>query len=367
MTFYPRFAVLVLAMGLLAIPASLRRLDGVGRVIVAVPGDRAGGAVRRPADPALPLVRPGGGGLQRDHPEGATGRADRGAGVRPHLAGDADRVGAGGSAPPVPGAAPRRAASMTPVFYCGMRHMPCKRLPAKAAIPDPGPWGPHLFTAGEPAPTSSTTCWSACRRGGRCSAPPTTGIELLAKEGSWLAYKVHRPAPTRPPAPKPAAAPAAAHRRGLPGQRVKGARAAAVEGARRPPGRAGDEDTRSQGPVSRVKTAAWSERCCPGDSDGAAARRQRGRAATPATRPRSAPTRRGWTPPDRPGPSRTPGSRPAARRCPRGWPHLGGCWTIGHLTGAQLQQLQPRPQPAHGRALVRVQPARALPARPSCG
>ena len=37
MTFYPRFAVLVLAMLLLVIPASLRRLDGIGRVIVVLP------------------------------------------------------------------------------------------------------------------------------------------------------------------------------------------------------------------------------------------------------------------------------------------------------------------------------------------
>jgi hypothetical protein len=33
--------------------------------------------------------------------------------------------------------------SMTPLWYCGMRHIPCRRNPELAQLPDPGPWEPY--------------------------------------------------------------------------------------------------------------------------------------------------------------------------------------------------------------------------------
>jgi hypothetical protein len=207
MTFYPRFAVLVLAMGLLAIPASLRRLDGVGRVIVAVPAIALGALYadqlirhyrwydREVADfsAIIQKVPPGGrtAGLVFDR----TSRVMR---IESALVG----------LPHLYTALRPAAASMTPVFYCGMRHMPCKKLPAKTPVPDPGPWGPHLFSAAAGAdffdyllvrlPPGRPLFGSAHDR-----------FQLLAQEGSWLAYKIQRPASTPPPAPKPAAVPAA--------------------------------------------------------------------------------------------------------------------------------------------------------------
>jgi hypothetical protein len=107
--------------------------------------------------------------------------------------------------------------SMTPVFYCGMRHMPCKKLQARTPIPDPGPWGPHLFSAAAGAdffdyllvrlPPGRPLFGSAHDR-----------YQLLAKEGSWLAYKVHRPAT---PPPKPAASPPVPTAAAISPERVK--------------------------------------------------------------------------------------------------------------------------------------------------
>jgi hypothetical protein len=218
MTFYPRFAVLVMAMALLAIPASLRRLDGVGRVIVVVPALALGALYadqlirhyryydKEVADfsAIIQKVPPGGrtAGLVFDRTSRVM-RIESALVGLPHLY---------PALRPAPG-------SMTPVFYCGMRHMPCKKLPAKASIPDPGPWGPHLFSAAAGAdffdyllvrlPPGRPLFGSAHDR-----------FQLLAKEGSWLAYKVQRPA-TPPPAAKPAAAPAAPTAAAIAPERVK--------------------------------------------------------------------------------------------------------------------------------------------------
>jgi hypothetical protein len=205
MTFYPRFAVLVMAMALLAIPASLRRLDGLGRVIVVVPAIAMGALYadqlirhyrwydREVADfsAIIQKVPPGGRteGLVFDR----TSRVMR---IESALVG----------LPHLYTALRPATASMTPVFYCGMRHMPCKKLPAKTPIPDPGPWGPHLYSAAAGAdffdyllvrlPPGRPLFGSAHGR-----------YQLLAQEGTWLAYKVNRKATPAPP--KPVAVPEA--------------------------------------------------------------------------------------------------------------------------------------------------------------
>ena len=107
MTFYPRFAVLVLAMAPAGHP---RQPAAPGR---RGPGDRRW-CRRSRWGRCTPIelirhyryydqeVADFGAVVQKVPPGGRTA----GAGVRPHVAGDAHRIGAGGAAPPVPGAAP---------------------------------------------------------------------------------------------------------------------------------------------------------------------------------------------------------------------------------------------------------------------
>jgi hypothetical protein len=75
---------------------------------------------------------------------------------------------------------------MAPVYYCGMRHMPCVR-PAGAAVPDPGPWSAwavqpaaieffdHVFVR---VPPPQPIFGAEIRR-----------LELAAQQGSWLYYR----------------------------------------------------------------------------------------------------------------------------------------------------------------------------------
>jgi hypothetical protein len=107
---------------------------------------------------------------------------------------------------------------MTPVFYCGMRHMPCKRLPTRTPIPDVGPWGPHLF---QPVAVADYFDYVLMR------SPPGRPLfgaaharyELIARNGSWLAYRTLKapgsaPAATASTGPAAPAAPPPAPARG---------------------------------------------------------------------------------------------------------------------------------------------------------
>ena len=186
MTFYPRFSVLVLVLALLAIPSGLRRLDGMGRVVALLPALAVSGLYsfelikhyrfydQEIADftAVVDKVPPGGRavGLVFDR-QSRVMRIESALVGLPHLY-------------PVLRPHPQ---SMTPVFYCGMRHMPCKRLAAKVPIPDPGPWAPQNFN---PVATAEFFDYLFLR------LPPVQPLfgtahpklKLVAQEGSWLVY-----------------------------------------------------------------------------------------------------------------------------------------------------------------------------------
>ena len=205
MTFYPRFSVLLVLTGVLLIPAGLRRLDGVGRFIVALPAVVMAGlygevltrhyrlydAEVADLDTVMKKTPPGGRamGLIFDR----TSRVMR---IESALVGLANLYPA---LRPAPG-------SMVPLVYCNMRHIPCRfRDPMNAAIPEPGAWSPHALNAPAAIGFFDYLFIRLPPPGAPILGADISRLEILAQEGSWIVYR-HKNG--RPPAPKPVAAPA---------------------------------------------------------------------------------------------------------------------------------------------------------------
>jgi hypothetical protein len=200
MTFYPRFSVLMVLMGTLLIPGALRRIEGFGRLLVLVPPMLLGAffgieVVRHyrfydaeVADFAAVLDKtpPGGRALGLVYD-----RLSRVMRIESAMVG----------MPSLYAALRRSPTSMVPIFYCGMRHMPCRRLDKGKSMPDPGPWGTHSLS---PAAAVDFFDYFFVRLppGGPIFGAEINRLELLAHEGSWLVYKRKEPrqalAPTAP-------------------------------------------------------------------------------------------------------------------------------------------------------------------------
>jgi hypothetical protein len=196
MTFHPRFSVLAVALAVLLVPASLRRLSGPSRPLLLVPAlvvslyyglslfQHYRLYDREVSDFDTVMARtPAGGralGLVFD-------RHSRVMRIESALVGLPSLY---------PVLRPARTA-MVPIFYCDMRHMPCRRVgPAQPAL-DLSPWAP---TALQPEKAVDFYDYFFVR------LPPDRPIfgaalnrlELIARQGSWLVY--HRK-PDLPPPP----------------------------------------------------------------------------------------------------------------------------------------------------------------------
>jgi hypothetical protein len=197
MTFYPRFSVLLVLTGTLLIPGALRRIDGAGRLLLLVPPLLFCGLYGRQLidhyryydkevadfDAVLSRTPPGGRALGLVYDR--TSRVMR---IESAMVGMPSLYAALRPSP----------AAMVPIFYCGMRHMPCRRTQQGRLIPDPGPWGAASLS---PADAVNFFDYFFVRLP---PARPIFGLELnrldlVAQEGTWLVY-----------GKKPAAAPAAA-------------------------------------------------------------------------------------------------------------------------------------------------------------
>jgi hypothetical protein len=214
MTFHPRFAVLAVAMALLLVPASLRRLSGAARPLLIIPAAvvslywgielfrhyRLYDKEVADFDAVVSKTPPGGRalGLVFD-------RHSRVMRIESALVGLPSLY-------PVLRPSPT---ALVPIFYCGMRHMPCRRLTPQKPMPDLSPWGP---TGLQPDRAIDFFDYFFIR------LPPNRPIfgqslkrlELIASQGSWLVYR-RRPGPPPPAAdPVPAPAPAPKARRDLP-------------------------------------------------------------------------------------------------------------------------------------------------------
>jgi hypothetical protein len=196
-TLAPRFSVLMVLMGLLVVPAALRTFTGLGRAILLLPALALCGLYganlvrlyrqydRELAEFAAVLDRtpPGGRALGLVY--------DRGSRV---MNVDFAMVGLPSLYPVL-----RRApGSMTPLAFCGLRHMPCRRQRG-ASLPDPGPW---LNGAVDPDAFVPFYDYFFVRRpaGEPVFGGQTSNVELIAASGSWRVYrrKGVSPAAARP-------------------------------------------------------------------------------------------------------------------------------------------------------------------------
>ncbi len=194
MTFYPRFAVLVVLMALLLVPRRLLNVTGPLRWLLPVPAlivcalygrqlvihYRLYAAESADFLAVVEKTPPGGRALSL-----VFDRASRVMRI------ESAYVGMAGFYPALrPGPA-----SMAPLWYCGMRHMPCTVKPP--ALDFPKPWTPRNFDPDKVVPLYD---YFFVR-----SPPPNldlfknqkTNVELLAQKGTWFAYR-RKPAPSVP-------------------------------------------------------------------------------------------------------------------------------------------------------------------------
>jgi hypothetical protein len=206
MTFYPRFSVLLVLMGLVVIPAGLRRLDGAGSFLLVAPAVVLGAlygdelvrhyryydaemaefstVVRRaaPGRRALGLVYNRYSRVMRIE-SALVGIPNLYPALRPALQ------------------------SMNPLVYCGMRHMPCRNRPGRPPLPDPGVWSPQYFN-----PDAALEAFDYFFVRSPPPGKPIFGeaihrLRLVAQSGSWLLYEKLPPPPPPPPPPAAPAAP----------------------------------------------------------------------------------------------------------------------------------------------------------------
>ena len=204
MTFYPRFSVLLVLIGTLLVPGALLRFEGFSRLLLLVLPVMFGVLYGREVirhyqyydaevsdfDAVLSKTPPGGRalGLVFD-------RSSKVMRIESAMVGMPSLYAALRPAPQ----------AMVPIFYCGMRHMPCRRLEQGRLMPDPGPFSPAGLS---PAAAIDYFDYFFVR------LPPARPIfgadiarlELLAQEGSWLVYRRKPVVPAAAPAPAAAVA-----------------------------------------------------------------------------------------------------------------------------------------------------------------
>jgi hypothetical protein len=187
MTFFPRFAPLAVAMMLPLIPAGLKRFQGELRGLLPLPAVLFGVLYGRQLVThyrlfaeetedfvaVLDRAQPGHRalGLVFDRQSRVMRIESIFLGLPSYYAADH----------PAPG-------SMVPLWYCGMRHIPCRHTPAFPQLPDPGPWEPtHL----QPERAVPFFDYFFVR-----SPPPGDlfgrhqgSMELLVHRGSWWLWR----------------------------------------------------------------------------------------------------------------------------------------------------------------------------------
>jgi len=207
MTFFPRFAVLVLLMAIVLVPAGLGRVSGLLRLVVPVPavlvcalyGYQLIAHYRLFAKETADFVAV----LHKTPPGGkAVGvvfnRSSRVMRIESVLLGLPDYYVAIRSKP----------GSMAPLSYCGMRHMPCAKTPAGAELPDP--WNPYDIHPLQSVPIFDYFFVRSPPPGANPFGPYRDSMEVLAQSGTWTVYRkkpgaaIPAPAPPPPVAPVPA-------------------------------------------------------------------------------------------------------------------------------------------------------------------
>lgn len=188
MTFYPRFAPLLLLMTLLLVPGGLKGLArGRLRFLVPLPALLLGALYGRElirhyaayADETRDFVAV----LDRTPPGGkALGLVfDRQSRV---MRIESAMLGLPNFYPAVA----RARGSMIPLTYCGMRHIPCRRRQPLSALPDPGPWEPNKLRPELAVPFFD---YFFVRSGPPAEAlfgSRAGAVTLLAEEGLWAVY-----------------------------------------------------------------------------------------------------------------------------------------------------------------------------------
>ena len=186
MTFYPRFAVLVVLMGLLLIPGRLRRwrrpwswlLPLPALVLCALYGRELVGHYRLYAAETADFLE-----VLEKTPPGARvvslvfNRASRVMRIESAF------VGMSGFYPalrPHPN-------SMVNVWYCGLRHMPCQPKPTTADFPKP--WEPQRFNPDKSLPLFDYYFVRDLPRGFDLFKGQASQVEVFAQKGSWIVFR----------------------------------------------------------------------------------------------------------------------------------------------------------------------------------
>jgi hypothetical protein len=186
MTFFPRFAPLAMVMMLPLVPAGLKRFSGELRVFVPLPAvifgvlyghelaDHYRGYGEETADFVAMLDR-----AQPGHK--ALGMVfDRHSNVmriESTLLGLPSYYVAAHNAP----------GSMIPLWYCNMRHIPCRILPG-GQLPDPGPWYPGGLDPDRAVPFFDYFFVRSPPRGDLFGRQQWA-MELLAHQGTWWLWR----------------------------------------------------------------------------------------------------------------------------------------------------------------------------------
>ena len=244
MTFFPRFAVMVMLMFLLLVPAGLLRLRGLFVLLLPVPAlvfgvlygrqlylhYRAYGAEVAGFVNVVEKTPPGG---------KAMGLVFERRSAVMHV--ESAIIGLPGFYPAMRPAL----GSMVPPTYCGLRHMPCQLKVAPDFFLTP--WGPTYFVPAKMLPIFDYFFVRSLPPGFDLFKGYHRAVELLAQSGNWMVFRKRPgpivadplpPPPPVPPPPLPVAAPPVAPPPPSPAaeraQRMQRARRSSDPGSRRP-------------------------------------------------------------------------------------------------------------------------------------
>jgi hypothetical protein len=195
MTFFPRFAVLVVLMAIVLVPAGLGRVRGWLLLVVPVPavllcsiyGYQLIVHYRLYGKETADFVE-----VMRKTPPGgkAVGvvfnRGSKVMRIESAFLGLPDFYVAMRSAP----------GSMAPLSYCGMRHMPCTRTPAGADLPNP--WNPKDIQPAKSVPIFDYFFVHSPPPNANPFGPYRDSMEVLAHSGTWTVYR-KKPGTVIPP------------------------------------------------------------------------------------------------------------------------------------------------------------------------
>jgi hypothetical protein len=195
MTFFPRFAVLVVLLAIALVPAGLGRVRGVLRLVVPLPavlmcaiyGYQLIVHYRLYGKETADFVE-----VVRKTPPGgkAVGvvfnRGSKVMRIESAFLGVPDFYVAMRSAP----------GSMAPLSYCGMRHMPCTRKPAGADLPNP--WKPQDIQPAYSVPIFDYFFVHSPPPNANPFGPYRDSMEVLAQKGTWTVYR-KKPGTVIPP------------------------------------------------------------------------------------------------------------------------------------------------------------------------